>query len=101
MTRRAKVRLRWLRSPAVAASLRTDRLCRPARFDHQGADWTAGAWSLVLSEGETLDEMGAQTATAQFLMPDAPHEWLAPGKGFTIFEGDQALVEGTVERLLL
>jgi hypothetical protein len=38
----------------------------PARFDHQGDDWTHDAWSLVF-DLEGIPARGYQTGTARFL----------------------------------
>lgn len=96
MTHSAKVRLHWLVSGSSNYSPRGQRFSLPARFDHQGDDWTLDAWSLVIEVEGAPDHKGYQTAIARFLMPDAPNDWLLEGKRFTLFEGRIALVEGEV-----
>jgi hypothetical protein len=100
MTRRVKILLHWI-IPLHAGTLPRGReFSVPARFDHQGFDWTKNAWSLVITSEETPDDTGDQPAIARFLMPDAPHEWLSVGRRFTLFEGSLELAEGVVEGVL-
>ena len=97
MNHTVKVLLHWLVTAPTGQSPRGERFSRPARFDHQGDDWTSNAWSLVINTEGTLDARGNQMATAKFLVADAPHEWLAAGRRFTLFEGNLALADGVVK----
>ena len=97
MNQAAKVRLHWLVTAPPGKSPRGLRFSTPARFDHQGEDWIRDAWSLMIDTQGIPDAQGQQFATAKFLVPNAPHDWLAPGKHFTLFEGELALAEGVVE----
>ena len=99
MNRTVRVLLRWLVSEPASQSPRGPRFSTPARFDHQGENWTRDAWSLIITTAGTPDAKGQQFATARFLVPDAPHEWLSVGKRFTLFEG-KPIAEGLVEEIL-
>ena len=100
MTRRAKVLLRWLVNlPPNGQSPRGTRFSRPACFDHQGSDWKNCAWSLVINTEGIPNAQGEQSATAQFLVADAPHDWLSVGKRFTLYE-NVPLAEAVVEQIL-
>jgi hypothetical protein len=82
-TRRVKVRLQWL--TATPPNTPGERFTRPARFYHQNENWTSDAWSLVLEMEGSPDAQRRQIGWAEFLMPNAPQEWLAPGKRFELF----------------
>ncbi len=99
MTQTATVLLRWLVSGPSNHSPRGRRFSRPARFDHQGEDWTSNAWSLVVDVEGTPDAYGYQVGTVSFLMPQAPHDWLSAGKRFTLFEGGLAIAEGEIKQV--
>lgn len=86
MNRTVKIQLRWLVSIPDGQSPRGNRFSRPARFENQGTDWTLNAWSLVINTEAAPNAQGEQSATASFLMPNAPHEWLSVGKRFTLHE---------------
>ena len=100
MNRTVKILLRWLVSAPPGQSPRGRRFSRPARFENQGDDWTQNAWSLVINSEGVPDAKGEQSATAKFLVADAPHDWLSAGKRFTLYEGKLALAEGVVEQIL-
>jgi hypothetical protein len=72
------------------------RFAVPARFDHQGEDWKNNAWSLVIQSEAPARSDGTQPVRVWFLVPDAPHEWLVPGRGFVLYEGSVQIAEGTV-----
>jgi hypothetical protein len=93
----ARVLLRWLVPDSELP--RGKRLSVPARFDHQGDDWTSDAWSLVIQTEEKADDKRQQAATAWFLADEAPQAWLAPGRKFTLFTS-KPIAEGLVERVL-
>jgi hypothetical protein len=95
----AKIKLKWVQPKDAHSFPRGKRFARPARFDHQGEDYTENAWSLVVEVRDPIDEQGEQCGLARFLMTAAPHEWLAPRSRFTLFEGDLALATGQVEEL--
>lgn len=99
MIRTAKAVLNWLVSGPSNESPRGRRFCLPARFDHQGEDWTSNAWSLVVDVEGIPDSQSRQLATVKFLMPDAPHDWLSEGKRFTLFEGRLPLAEGEIKEV--
>jgi hypothetical protein len=99
----AKVLLRWLNrtsdgSPSDGSPL-GEHFSRPARFDHQGDDWTEDAWSLVVDVKGRPNIQGELDGTARFLTPTAPQEWLSVGKKFTLFEGRTPVAKGEVKRV--
>jgi hypothetical protein len=100
MTRTAEVLLHWLVSGPSNHSPRGQRFSLPARFDHQGEDWTKDAWSLVVDVEGVPDAEGHQAGTVRFLVPGAPHDWLSEGRRFTLFEGRVALAEGEIRQVL-
>jgi hypothetical protein len=99
----AKVLLHWLNRPSDGSpndnSPLGEHFSRPARFDHQGDDWTDDAWSLVVDVKGRPNIQGKQDGTARFLMPTAPQEWLSVGKKFTLFEGRTPVAKGEVKRV--
>ena len=97
MTKQAKARLKWLIPfPESGMSPRGRKFSLPAKFDHQGADWTNNAWSLVV-EGDTRpDARGVQEVQICFLMRNAPSEWLVHGRRFTMQEGEKPIAEGEI-----
>jgi hypothetical protein len=97
MTYSAKIRLHWLVSGPPNGSSRGPRFSLPARFDHQGEDWTNDAWSLVVNVDGAPDSQGYQIGTAKFLAPNAPQDWLSSGKQFTLFEGRLPVAKGEVK----
>lgn len=97
MTRKVTILLRWLVPSGEIA--RCQKFSVPARFDHQGEDWTSNAWSLTITTEGVPDAEGQQVGTARFLMPEAPHDWLSVGRRFTLFTSEP-LAEGLVERVL-
>ena len=99
MTHSAKVLLHWLYRPSDRSPL-GQHFSRPARFDHQGDDWTSNAWSLVMDLKGSPDVQGYQAGTARFLMPTAPQLWLSVGQRFTLFDGQLPVAEGEVKRVL-
>ena len=91
----AKARLKWLVPvPLDGSAPRGRRFTVPARFDHQGDDWTDHAWSLVVESDSKPDAKGIQEVQVRFLMPNAPTDWLVRGRKFTLHEGATRLAEG-------
>lgn len=100
MNDEVKAQLVWkVASPDVggATSPRGKQFVVPARFDHQGEDWTSDAWSLVVQSDEAISADGSQTVLVHFLMPEGPRQWLSPGRRFSLFEGRLLLAEGVIE----
>ena len=85
-----KVHLHW-----TAPAPHGNSFSIPVRFDHQGDDWKNDAWSLVFDVEAPPDANGKQLATAKFLATNAPHNWLAPGRRFTL-QADKPIAEGVV-----
>ena len=97
MTQQAKARLKWLVPvPPGGSAPRGRRFSVPARFPHQGDDWTTNAWSLVVESDSRSDERGVQEVQVHFLMPNAPADWLARGRKFTLHEGQTPIAEGEI-----
>jgi hypothetical protein len=100
MMRSAEVRLLWLVGGLSNHSPRGQRICLPARFDHQSMqDWLDDAWSLVVEVEGIPDALGNQIGNARFLVPNAPHDWLSVGKKFTLFEGNLAVATGEIQKV--
>ena len=99
MNRTVKISLRWLVDAPAGQSPRGQRFSRPARFEHQGEDWTNNAWSLVINTEGVPDAKRQQSATAKFLVDDAPRDWLGVGRRFTLYE-NIPIAEGVVEQIL-
>lgn len=99
MNRTVKISLRWLVNAPAGQSPRGKQFARPACFDHQEAGWKSCAWSLVINTEGVPNAEGEQSATAKFLVDDAPHDWLSVGKRFTLYE-NIPLAEGVVEQIL-
>jgi len=91
-----RVRLWWRTNPLLPPLPKGYKLSRPARFGHQGEDWLGNAWSLSIEIQEERNEARDQFALAHFSAPDAPHEWLAPGGRFALFDGATVLAEGEI-----
>jgi hypothetical protein len=59
-----------------------------SRFDADGPQWPDGAYSVVCSFTEPPSEHGSPIeAKVAFLVEDAPHERLAAGVRFRLYEG--------------
>jgi hypothetical protein len=94
----AKVLLHWLYRSSDRSPLGR-HFSRPARFDHQGDDWTNDAWSLVVDVKGNPNIHGDQDGIVRFLTPAAPQEWLSVGKKFTLFEGHTPVAKGEVKQV--
>ena len=61
-----------------------------SRFAEDAADWPNGAWSVELTFDEPPPEQGGSRASdgyVRFLVDEAPHERLARGVRFDLYEG--------------
>lgn len=93
-----RARLTWrIRRMEGVPYPRGERFATPARFERQGDDWTANAWSLVVQASEPVLPDATQPVRVRFLMDDAPQEWLSSGSRFELYEGRLLLAEGLVE----
>jgi hypothetical protein len=55
------------------------------------------SWSLVISfDGEPNIEL-EQHVLIRFLSPNAPHDWLKPGRLFQLYEGNRLVAYGEVQ----
>jgi len=99
MSRKVKIKLRWLVNAPAGQSPRGQNFTRPARFQHQGDDWKREAWSLAINTEGVPNDQGEQSASANFLMANAPHDWLSVGNLFTLYE-NVPLAEAVVEQIL-
>jgi hypothetical protein len=91
-------RLTWrINRPAGVSYPRGEQFATPARFERQGDDWTADAWSLVVRAAGPVLPDATQPVRVRFLMDDAPQEWLSSGSRFELYEGRLLLAEGVVE----
>ena len=101
MTRTAEIKLRWLVGNGLRNySPRGQRFALPARVDHQKEDWRNDACSVVVEMDGPPDAQGHQIGRAAFLVSGAPHDWLAPGKRFTLFEGDLAVAAAEIQTVI-
>jgi hypothetical protein len=98
MTTEVSARLQWcINFPFGTSFPRGERFATPARFDHQGDDWTDDAWSLVVSAKMPVQDGFEQAVKVRFLMDEAPQSWLVPGKKFELYEGELLLAKGVIE----
>jgi hypothetical protein len=72
------------------------RFSVPAKFDNQGENWGASAWSLVIESEVRPDSRGVQEVQVHFLAADAPVHWLVSGRTFTLEEGPMRIAEGEI-----
>jgi hypothetical protein len=87
MSRSAKVRLRWIGPSPETASTPGWSFSTPAR-------------SIVIATEGPPDANGEQPAIASFLMPTAPHDWLAVGRHFTL-DGGKPVAEALIEHIVV
>jgi hypothetical protein len=98
MTPEVEARLKWhIRRHAAIEYPRGERFATPARFDHQGDDWSDNAWSVVVSASDPVATDSTQKVRVRFLMDEAPHDWLVAGRRFELYEGRLLLAEGVIE----
>lgn len=97
MNTSADIKLHWLVKLQLGSpSPRGQRFALPARFDHQGEDWTSNAWSVVIEVDGMPDASGYQSGKAHFLAENPPHDWLTTGRRFTLCEGTLSIAEAEV-----
>lgn len=98
MTREVAAQLKWhIRRPSGTEYPRGKRFATPARFEHQGDDWSDNAWSVVVSAADPVADDSTQSVRVRFLMEEAPHDWLVSGRKFELYEGRLLLAEGVIE----
>lgn len=96
--REVRAWLTWrINRGAGVAYPRGEQFATPARFECQGDDWTTDAWSLVVRAAGPVLPDATQPVRVQFLMDDAPQEWLSSGSRFELYEGRLLLAEGVIE----
>lgn len=54
------------------------------------------AWSLVVEKDEAASEQYRWIADVRFLMKDAPHDSLRPGRVFELYEGNRLVARGRI-----
>jgi hypothetical protein len=54
------------------------------------------AWSLVVEKDESASELYRWIANVHFLMDNAPHESLRPGREFELYEGNKLVARGRI-----
>jgi len=52
------------------------------------------AWSLVVEKEEALSQEYIWLANVRYLVKEAPHESLTPGREFELFEGNRLVARG-------
>lgn len=94
--RRVPARLVWLRLSEDGSAPRPQKFTVPAKFDHQGDEWRANSWSLVVEQSAAADADEPQEVEVYFLVHDAPVDWLTSGRGFVLYDGLEPIAEGTI-----
>lgn len=54
------------------------------------------AWSLVVEKDEALSEPLRWVADVRFLVDEAPHDSLRPGREFDLYEGGKCVAHGRI-----
>jgi hypothetical protein len=88
-----RARVRWLSlgEGGRAQPPTGEQYITVARFVDPAADWSADAWSVVLSFVGS-----AEDADVHFLAPEAPHHLLRPGVAFDLYEGRRKVAEVSI-----
>jgi hypothetical protein len=67
------------------------------RFTDVDEPWPPpDAWSLVVEKDEALSEPARWIADIHFLVDEAPHGALRPGRTFALYEGARCVAKGQV-----
>jgi hypothetical protein len=67
------------------------------RFPDTGEPWPPSvAWTLVVRKLAELESPLKWLADVQFLMAEAPHQLLTPGRAFELYEGARCVARGRV-----
>jgi hypothetical protein len=88
-----RARVRWL-SPAEGGRPQPPtgaQYITVARFEDPAGDWSADAWSVVLSFEGSPEE-----ARVSFLAPEGPSHLLRSGVVFELYEGHKKVAEVSV-----
>ncbi len=72
------------------------RYVAPARFDGQLAGPDGANWSLVVDRVSLRPGFNDWIAEVHYLVDAAPHELLAPGAGFELYEGKKCVARGII-----
>jgi len=67
------------------------------RFTDSKEPWPPPvAWSLVVEKDDKLSDRHRWIADVHFLVSDAPHDSLRPGRGFELYEGSKLVARGRI-----
>jgi hypothetical protein len=67
------------------------------RFTDVNGPWPPPeAWSLVVEKDEALSQPTRWIADIHFLVEEAPHDALRPGRSFELYEGSRCVARGQV-----
>lgn len=67
------------------------------RFSDAKEPWPpAMAWSLVVEKDKSSSEPRRWVADVHFLVDEAPHESLRPGREFELYEGSKCVAHGRI-----
>jgi hypothetical protein len=72
------------------------RFVAPVRFDGKPFPLDESVWSLVVEFLEIPDETLTHLVHVSYLMDNAPHETLRPGRVFELAAGDRVFAKGTI-----
>jgi hypothetical protein len=67
------------------------------RFTDSKEPWPPPvSWSLVVEKDEELSKSYRWIADVHFLMKEAPHDSLRPGRAFELYEGNKLVARGRI-----
>jgi hypothetical protein len=69
----------------------------PAKFSDHADTWDSEHWSLVVNKVEERGGPAQWLAEVHFWAENGPHEWLAPGSEFELYEGKRRVAFGRIE----
>jgi hypothetical protein len=75
------VQIRWT-AETLRRGTPQEGFATPATFENR--DESQSIWSLVIEPSGPVNADGTQSARVQFLMDNAPHDWLESGQRFNL-----------------
>jgi hypothetical protein len=64
------------------------------KFSDGRSPWSLGTWSLVVEKNPNQSTDYEWIAKVHFLVPEAPHHELTPGRDFELYEGKKCVATG-------
>jgi hypothetical protein len=89
------VKVEWLHGKCLETPP-VGRYITSANFDENISDPSLPTWSMILQAFKRNHSGGFDEATASFLFPNAPAEWVKVGTEFTMMEGARPTAVVTV-----